>query len=262
MKILIVGYGFVGKAVEAGFKKDGNTIKVIDPAHNTNTVDEMIPWEPDFAFLCLPTPENKNGSCDYSILLTMFEEINNKLSSTQMIVKSTVTPDGVQKLLDISDQFVYEPEFLIASNAIEDFLHPKFHILGGDEQRCESVARLYDSHSNCSSAVVQIVSHKTASVAKYGINCFLALKVAWYNELYDVVESVDEDISWDQLIRTIQLDTRQGKSHMMVPGFDGERGFGGACFPKDTKALEKYAASCKTKMPILKKAIQENEKRR
>jgi UDPglucose 6-dehydrogenase len=95
----------------------------------------------------------------------------------------------------------------------------------------------------------------SASLAKYTINCFLASKVAFMNEIYDVAKATG--IDYTELSELVTLDQRIGNSHMRVPGPDG-RGFAGGCFPKDTRALVQYARKMGKDMSILEQAIISN----
>ena len=91
-----------------------------------------------------------------------------------------------------------------------------------------------------------------ASLVKYGVNTFLATKVLWFNQFFDVVEN--ENANYNKIISAIATDQRIGSSHTLVPGFDNKRGYGGACFPKDTNAFSTFAPA----FSILKKVIEEN----
>ena len=96
-----------------------------------------------------------------------------------------------------------------------------------------------------------------ASLSKYAINSFLATKVTFMNELYNLVKTADLD--WPSVKVSIGLDSRQGHSHFDVPGPDGKFGFGGACFPKDTSALLKYAESLNANLAVLDTAVLVNK---
>ena len=100
----------------------------------------------------------------------------------------------------------------------------------------------------------------SASLVKYTINTFLASKVIFFNEMHEVFNKLKSNDSWELFIKTLSLDKRIGKSHMDVPGHDGKKGFGGACFPKDTSALLKYAQDIGVDLDVLKIAINKNNK--
>jgi UDPglucose 6-dehydrogenase len=95
-------------------------------------------------------------------------------------------------------------------------------------------------------------------MVKYSINSFLASKVAFFNQIFDLCDKNGADYS---IVRQIMLhDTRIGNSHSLVPGIDGERGFGGHCFPKDTQAFLHYANQLETPLSILDKVVEYNNK--
>ena len=100
----------------------------------------------------------------------------------------------------------------------------------------------------------------SASLIKYTINSFLALKVTFFNQIFHIFSKADTSISWQDFTNAISSDIRVGSSHMDVPGHDGKMGFGGACFPKDTAALLRYAQSVGSKFTLLEEAIEVNNK--
>ena len=95
---------------------------------------------------------------------------------------------------------------------------------------------------------------------KYTINSWLATKVVFFNELKELHELGSSMVSWEQFTDMLSRDERIGNSHMTVPGPDGEKGFGGHCFPKDTEALLNYANKKNIKMSVLRKAVSTNKK--
>ena len=110
MKIGIVGYGFVGKAVDYGFKRDIEKI-IIDPKLDTS-ISNLKYHNPEFIFICVPTPMNSDGNQDSSIIEQVLAEINKEFSESVVIVKSTVLPSIIEKLSKSHKHFVYNPEFL------------------------------------------------------------------------------------------------------------------------------------------------------
>jgi UDPglucose 6-dehydrogenase len=97
-----------------------------------------------------------------------------------------------------------------------------------------------------------------ASMVKYTTNCFLSIKVAFFNQLYDMCQANGAD--YDTVRQVLSFDNRIGHSHMQVPGPDGSRGFGGACFPKDTNAFVHYSDRLTKNVSILESAIKYNKK--
>ena len=228
-KILIIGHGFVGKAVDYGFSHPDVVKTIIDPIYNTS-LDDITANQIRFyhaIFVCVPTPM---GSTD------ILDDVMSKLPDHQLIiVKSTVTPDVVKTW---TSHVVYNPEFLTEKSANEQFVDPPFHILGGEQSATETVEELYTKYSLCSHCPSYHMTGEEASFVKYSINTFLAMKVTFFNQLYDAVG--DTGANFATIIKAIAADTRIGPSHTKVPGFDGKQGFGGACFPKDVSAFINY----------------------
>jgi nucleotide sugar dehydrogenase len=252
-KIAIIGYGFVGKAVEFGFRNKTNDVMIVDPYKGHHNIDEMISFNPDFVFVCVPTPMNDDGSINKSIINSVVNQLNT-IDAT-VIVKSTITPDVVKEIC-CNNNFVYNPEFLTERNAFEDFLTPNFHILGGQGCHVEKVRDLYTYNSSCNPAPFHYMTPVEASLVKYGVNSFLAMKVIWFNQWKELTESLDA--RYNVVSSSIGEDDRIGHSHMKVPGLDGKKGFGGSCFPKDTAAIAAFSKLDGVCLSLLEEVINAN----
>ena len=259
MRILIIGHGFVGKAVDYGFSHPSVHKTIVDPKYGT-IVDSVDARTYDFIFVCVPTPMGEDGRIDTTILDNVMALLDHQFDHRShmpiptIIIKSTVTPDIVKYL---PYYVVYNPEFLTEKSANEQFVDPQFHIIGAtDETRAKSVANLYEQYSLCNPSDIFYMTPEEASFVKYTINSFLAMKVTFFNQLYDAV--ADTDANFGTIIKAVGSDKRIGHSHTKVPGFDGKQGFGGACFPKDTSAFVSYS-NCLT---LLKECININNKYR
>ena len=230
-KILIVGHGFVGQAVDYGFSHPKIEKTIVDPKYGTtlNNIDLDLF---DCTFVCVPTPMGNDGSVDSSIIDSALSELKD---AKLVVVKSTVPPDIVAKW---PDQVVYNPEFLTEKSANEQFVDPSFHILGGKEWATNRVEELYTKYSLCSHCPSYHMTREEASFVKYSINTFLAMKVTFFNQLYDAIGETNANFA--TIIKAIGADDRIGPSHTKVPGFDGKQGYGGACFPKDVSAFINY----------------------
>lgn len=252
MKIGVVGWGFVGKAVEAGFQKPGNEIIVADPKIGY-TVEDMVRDHKDFGvvFVCTPTPMLEGGFVDIRITENVLQVLS-ELNDTIIALKSTVTPNHVSRWEALYDNFVYNPEFLTEANAVNDFLNPPMHVFGGNKDACNELQFIYQEHSNCSWAPAHFMTASEASFVKYTINSFLSLKVAFFNQLNDLIKS--SEANYDTIIEAIKNDERIGTTHMSVPGHDGRRGFGSACFAKDVPAIIRFSQSLNKDLTILKEA--------
>jgi len=250
MHILIIGHGFVGKAVDYGFSTKGVRKTIVDPIYDGVPVASAGYWPSiddikdmtdfDLIFVCVPTPMNDDGSINSSIVEETVSYLNGNEVSGIIVIKSTITPDVAEKLHKY-DRVVYNPEFLTERTANEDFVNPPMHVFGGEQYFTETVQRIYEQHSLCKPCPVFHMTVKEASFVKYGINTYLASKVAWFNQFYDVVTNYGG--AFHKVIGAMTTDERIGKSHTNVPGFDGKRGFGGACFPKDTNAFLNFDPS-------------------
>lgn len=238
-RIAIIGHGFVGKAVEYGFTNNDVETVIIDPIYGTTVENDLgLPTNYDFIFVCVPTPFGEDGAIDRTIFDKVMKHLMKfMLINTVIVIKSTITPDIAQDY-DLGG-VIYNPEFLTEGFAKADFVRPKFHIMGGDDQDVDQLAFLYDQYSLCDPAPIHRMSMVEASLVKYGINAFLATKITFFNQLYDAAE--DAGANYSTIMKAIAADPRIGPSHTKVPGFDGKQGYGGACFPKDTNALINYS---------------------
>jgi UDPglucose 6-dehydrogenase len=145
---------------------------------------------------------------------------------------------------------------LTEKSANEDFVNPTMHVFGGSPHVTNKVEELYKFYSLCKPCPTYHMSPVDASFVKYGINSYLASKVLWFNQFYDVVTS--QHANFGKIVSAITGDPRVGRSHTTVPGFDGKRGFGGACFPKDTTALLNYAGERQQHMTVLAEVVKAN----
>ena len=241
MRLGIVGHGFVGTAVDHGFTRDVQKF-IVDPKHNsTNTIQDLIKFQPDAVFVAVPTPQLESGECNTTILEDVMRQLNNS-KGLLVIVKSTVPAYKLQNIKDqcVDLRIVYNPEFLTEKNYMNDFINPPMHVFGGINADTDAVEKLYREHSDCKECPVYKTDMVTASMVKYCINSFLATKVTFMNEMYDVLKAA-RGTDWNTFSKIIATDPRMGNTHLKVPGNDGQRGYAGSCFPKDTNALAWFA---------------------
>jgi len=239
-KIAIVGHGFVGKAIEYGFNTNDVELMIIDPQYGTH-VSDLEAFAPDVTFISVPTPMGEDGTIDDRIIQSVVAEVM-EMPTGMVVIKSTVTPDVIDELTTRhigSERIVYNPEFLTERAALEEFINPKFHIMGGEYEYTKQLKRVYQQYSQCSPCKVFYMTPMEASFVKYGINSFLATKVLWFNQFKDLLDRYDSRYS--VVANAVGYDKRIGNGHTKVPGFDGKKGFGGSCFPKDTAAIANFA---------------------
>ena len=237
MKIGIIGQGFVGNAVYQKFKNYFDILTYDIDETKCNSDFHYIKKGCDTIFLCLPTPMYEDGTCNTSIVEIMLSQINgygpNK--SYDIVIKSTVPPGTTEewnerfKKLNI----VFNPEFLTEANAVSDYENQSRIILGGPRPATTRLKRIFTKVFPKAHIIKKGSRH--AEMVKYVTNAFLATKVSFANEMYQVCQALD--IDYDKVIEYAQHDDRLGTSHWAVPGPDGDFGYGGHCFPKDVKAL-------------------------
>lgn len=242
----IVGHGFVGSAVDYAFTNPLVETKIVDPKYGT-TIDDLLDYDAHCVFVCAPTPMSENHTVDASIVEDAVLKLMNHTNSL-VVVKSTITPDVIDRLYnsmtdEASNRFVYNPEFLTEKSAQEQFVDAKFHVVGGSDDATNELMQIYDIFSLCSTREFYRMSAHEASFVKYGINTFLATKVTFFNQFYDLVNAYQ--CSYNIITRAMGADSRVGIGHTRVPGYDGKRGFGGACFPKDIAAFLKFSENQK-----------------
>ena len=260
MRMGIIGYGFVGKAIDYAFSSDAPLNKmIVDPKYYQNTIDDLIRFEPNIVFICLPTPSGADGSIDASLVE---EAVKTLITGSQafIVIKSTITPDIAARLCTLDTRIVVSPEFLSEGNAKQDIVNSSFLLMGVTEPgAAQYLEQIYTFYSICNPCPTIVVSPVEASLVKYAINTFLATKVTFMNELYNLVTSYGG--SFQQVLRGVLADMRVGYSHTKIPGTDGKKGFGGACFPKDLSALINFAEKeANTELDLLKSVQSVNNK--
>jgi len=247
MNIAIAGYGFVGHAVAAKFSKYMDII-IVDPKLGPETIADYNNIEG--VIICVNTPQAPNGQCDYSRVADVLETVD---YSIPVVIKSAVDIPGV---LDLKERFpnheiTYSPEFLRANSADRDFATQDYVIFGGGNQDF-----WLDVWTKAFPYIAaHFITDIEASLVKYAENSFLATKVSFFNQLYDLCENVGAD--FDSVRYSLCRDDRIGPDHSYVTK---ERGWGGHCFPKDTTAMIKQAREAGAPFTVLEQACIYNNK--
>lgn len=251
-KIGIIGLGFVGEAIFQN--TEGLTRIAIDTDVSKGYVGTYKELEDaEGVFVCVPSPQRSDGSCDTSIL----EQVLDNLKDYKGVIISKVTapPDVYIRLGNKYPNLVHIPEFLTAANAYKDYNNEKWAIIGGTviayQREAERILKY--TKEGLSSWLCPIGE---AAMVKYITNSFLATKVVFMNEMEEI--SAKNNFSWERIRRMISQDPRINLSHTQVPGPDGYYGFGGMCFPKDTSAFIYYAESIGVSLNVLKEAVKKN----
>lgn len=260
----IIGFGFLGSAVCHGFGLHAN-IKIYDKhKKGFDTIEDTVK-NSEFLFFCLPTPMfEDNGEQDLSILEGAIQDVYKFVSENDnkiAIIKSTVLP-GTNRMFQQKYpnlKFVSNPEFLTARNNKIDFICASRNILGGEEDSVNRVESLYKYRFGNSMPIYK-TTWESAELVKYGANCFFAIKISYFNFIYEICEKLN--IQYEDVKDMILADGRIGRSHCDVPGHDGSRSYGGTCFPKDINALIDFCKKNSLDPEILESSWNQNIKLR
>ena len=289
--ITVIGTGYVGLVAAVGLADFGNRIVGADIRHEKIAalkegrspifepgIDEYLKRNldvgrlsftadtaaavrgADVVLLAVGTPSNGDGSADLSALEQAADTVaRNARGYTVMVTKSTV-PVGTNRRLQqriaasvpsAEIDVVSNPEFLREGRAVQDFFHPDRTVIGTESERARQVMRTIYRSLNLISVPFVWCSLETAELAKYASNAFLAAKITFINQLANLADAVGADIH--TVARTMGMDGRiSGK--FLHPG----PGYGGSCFPKDTRALARAADEAGVEMGIVKSVIRGN----
>jgi len=211
----------------------------------------------DIVFLCVPTPQDDDGSADLSFIEAASAEIGPVLRKGAIVVNKSTVPVGTTTVVDEVIQrsdiaVVSHPEFLREGTAVNDFLHPDRVVVGADDRSAaENVAALYESIDT----QVIITDAASAETIKYAANGFLAMKISFVNAVAAMCEAVGADVV--DVVEGIGSDRRIGREFLR-PG----PGWGGSCFPKDSHALVHVAASHGYDFSMMRGVIAVNDEQR
>lgn len=237
----IVGNGFVGKATSL-FASDFVKIRVydIDPKKcvpKETTLNDIR--DCDLVFVCVPTPMKTNGQCHLGIVESVVLDLQKGNCQVPICLRSTVPPGTCERL-----NVHHMPEFLTERRWEYDFRQSDKWVIG-ENKNLENCKRFRETITNIIGHASRdgiVKGHeiwwgttKETELTKYTRNAFLATKVAFFNEIYQLSEALGTRYDWVREMTTI--DPRIGTGHSRVPGFDGKCGFSGTCLPKDLNAL-------------------------
>lgn len=211
----------------------------------------------DIVFLCVPTPEDRDGSADLSFIEAASAEIGPVLCEGAIVVNKSTVPVGttivVDEVIQRADiKVVSNPEFLREGTAVNDFLHPDRVVVGADDRgAAEKVAALYSSIET----EIIITDAASAETIKYAANGFLAMKISFVNSVAAMCEAVGADVV--DVVEGIGSDRRIGREFLQ-PG----PGWGGSCFPKDSHSLVHLAETHGYGFSMMRGVIAVNDEQR
>ena len=207
----------------------------------------------EFVYLCVPTPQSADGSADLSYLTAAAEQISPHLQSGTVVVNKSTVPVGstllVERALGRADvPVVSNPEFLREGTAVDDFLNPDRVVIGSDDQAAAGrVASLYLGVR----APIMVTDPASAETCKYAANAFLATKLSFTNAIAAVCEAVGADVN--DVLLGMGYDHRIGHEFLR-PG----PGWGGSCFPKDSKAIISIAEDAGYDFALMRGVVEVN----
>ncbi|MCX6170462.1 MAG: UDP-glucose/GDP-mannose dehydrogenase family protein [Ignavibacteriales bacterium] len=289
MNLSVIGTGYVGLVSGTCFAEMGNQVICVD--NNQDKLQKLnageIPiYEPglemlfhrnvekkriiftddlkkaviesEVIFLCLPTPQDEDGSAELKYVFGVVEEIGNILKTSgtkdfKIIVNKSTVPVGTSaRLTRIIEKYgikyfevVSNPEFLREGFAVDDFMKPDRIVVGTRTQKVfEKMCALYEPFVRQGNPILEM-DPESSEVTKYAANSYLAMRITYMNELANFCESVGANV--DLVRKGIGADTRIGK-RFLFPGI----GYGGSCFPKDVNALIKTSEEHNSPIRLLK----------
>jgi UDPglucose 6-dehydrogenase len=294
MKIAVIGTGYVGLVAGACLAETGNEVVCVDKdeakvrilrrgkipifepgleelvrrnrSEKRLTFTTALPRavrSSTIIFIAVGTPQGEDGSADLKHVLDVAREIARSMNGYKVIVdKSTVPVGTAERVREIVRRettypfsVVSNPEFLKQGAAVEDFLKPDRVVIGAEDPRAtELMTTLYAPYTR-TGAPIMVMDCASAEMCKYAANAMLASRISFMNEMANVCERFGADI--DQVRRAMGTDRRIGPS-FLFPGI----GYGGSCFPKDVKALLKFAADKDYDFRILRAVEEVNERQK
>ena len=295
MNIAVVGTGYVGLVTGACFAEFGNTVACVDK--DAAKIDalkagRMPIWEPGLddlvarnvkagrlsfttdlsgavgsalvVFIAVGTPQADDGRADLSFVRDVAKAVAGNLNSYKVVVTKSTVPAGTGKMIrGILEEHRAEPhpfsvasnpEFLREGSAIEDFMRPNRIVLGTEDETATAILKDLYRPLYLIETPVLVTDVVTAELIKYASNAFLATKISFINEMADLCERLSADVH--AVARGMGLDRRIGPK-FLHPG----PGYGGSCFPKDTRAVVEIARDHGVDLRIVQSVIDVNDAR-
>lgn len=293
MRITMIGAGYVGLVSGACFSEFGFDVSCVDvdPEKIARLRNGVVPiFEPgledmlarnkarltfttdintaianaDAVFIAVGTPSRRgDGEADLTFVEAAARQVAHAMRpGTLVVVKSTVVVGTTRRIKGIiagevpgkDFSIASNPEFLREGSAIEDFMRPDRVVVGVDDERGEQILRQVYRPLNLRETPIVVTSLENAEITKYAANAFLAMKVTFINEIADLCEKTGGDVQ--DIAKAIGIDNRIG-SKFLHPG----PGYGGSCFPKDTRAMAATAAQFGAPIRLVETTIRVNDER-
>jgi UDPglucose 6-dehydrogenase len=296
MRITIIGTGYVGLVTGACLADAGNHVFCLDldagkiatlngggipifepgleAVVRRNRAAGRLVFSTDVAesvayaelqFIAVGTPPDEDGSADLSHVVAAARAIGRHMDGYRVIVDKSTVPVGTADMVRaavaeelakrgkrVDFAVVSNPEFLKEGAAVEDFMRPDRIVIGSEDERATRLLRELYAPFQRNHERLMLMSVRSAELTKYAANAMLATRISFMNELANLAETLGADI--EEVRRGIGSDPRIG-FHFLYPGV----GFGGSCFPKDVKALQRTALTAGRPLHVLAAVEQANE---
>ena len=264
MKTAVIGLGFVGGSMKKSFEMKGASVKGYDK-YKEGTDSFLDCLDSDIAFLALPTIfDEEQMSYDLSCIHEVCADLEKNKYKGLVVIKSTVEPTTTEGLINTYPtlKFIHNPEFLTAATAFEDF-HNQEHIVLGkgsnvNDDEVDVLENFYRKYYP--DAEISRSTCTESESMKSFVNCFYAVKIQFFNELYLLCEKMgcDYDTVKDLMLKNNWINPM----HTDIPGPDGMLSYGGYCFPKDTNALLNHMKREGTPYKVLEGTVLERNEMR
>jgi len=236
-KIAIIGRGYVGQKLYEFFKSNNYETYSFDidrSKSDVEKIEDLNEYNLDFAFICVPTQMNADGTCNTSLV----EEAVKKIDSKTIVIESTIAPGTTKRLVtETGKDILFTPEYFgeTSNHPLNDFNNRSFFVIGGEQPIRRRLIELFRDIFQAHVEFHQMDS-TSAEIVKYMENSALATRVILCEEFYKICEAFGVD--YYQVREGWLADPRNTRGHTF-PGKGGEPGFGGKCFPKDVSAIIK-----------------------
>ncbi len=293
MNITVIGCGYVGLVTAAGLADFGHLVTAVDIDRKKidllnrgqipifeEGLEEIVRYnikknrllftdnlkegieKSQVIFIAVGTPSKTDGSADLSQVEAVAKKIANYIQNYKVIVNKSTVPVGTGKWVQTiirknsksSCEFdvVSNPEFLREGSAIKDFIQPERVVIGTGSKKAETIMKEVYQKLDHHTIPIIFTNLETAELIKYASNAFLATKIAYINEIARLCEKVNAEVLI--VAKGMGLDSRIGAKFLNVGP-----GYGGSCFPKDTKALVEIANAAGEQLSIVESVVASNE---
>lgn len=252
----VIGMGKVGEAVQETLRFLKVNVLVYDKYKHVGAFGQM--FCADFLFLCLPTPYSSEcNTYDICEIVSTLEKLQSMKFNGCVVIKSTLVPGTCECLQKrfVNLKVCHNPEFLTSRTAIRDFQNQKHIVLG--KTSLSSIERIQEFYSTYfPKACISVCTSTESETMKILCNSFYASKLTLFNEYYLLCQKMG--ISYTNVVSLMLKNGWINPMHTIVPWTDGTLGFSGACFPKDTQALDKFLQHNGQTSTVLSRVIEKN----